>query len=146
MKTALLISVLLASFATTATAGKYVWTSGWGQGVTEYLVDDGNKNELNISCPDESGAISGYATINGNLYSSDDGGFNVIVDGEAYNNPFKTDCNVCAANFPFFWSALRKANNIKIEAGGKTVVLPTKNVGKVLPSLKSKNNTCRIAE
>lgn len=33
-------------------AGTYEWTSGWGMGVSEHLVDDGNGNELNISCPE----------------------------------------------------------------------------------------------
>lgn len=91
-------------------------------GVSEHLVDDGNGNELNISCPDyeEDGYVRAYASIGGRQYSSEEGsGFDVIVDGETYNNPFFTDCRVCGANFPSFWETLRQANHLKLMADGK---------------------------
>lgn len=49
------------------------WHSGWGMGITEYLVDDGRGNQLNISCPDhtEDGYVRAYATIGGKSYSSE---------------------------------------------------------------------------
>ncbi|MEN1415844.1 hypothetical protein AAIG96_28650 [Pseudomonas aeruginosa] len=127
--------------------GRFKWTTGYAQGVEEHLVDDGNGNELNISCPDDSeSAVSAYATIAGRQYSSnDDIGFDVIVDGTTYSNPFFTDCHVCGANFPGFWAALRKANNLQVSAEGKTVKLPTKNLSQVLLPLNSKKNLCRSA-
>lgn len=131
-----------------AYAGTYEWTSGWGMGVSEHLVDDGNGNELNISCPDyeEDGYVRAYAIIGGRQYSSDkSNGFDVIVDGETYSNPFFTDCRVCGANFPGFWAALRKANNLKLAAGGQTVNLPTKNISSVLQPLGSPENNCHSA-
>ncbi|WP_309140094.1 hypothetical protein [Pseudomonas sp. PDM25] len=39
--------------ASTASAGTNEWTADWAQGVSKYLVDDGNDNELNISCSNE---------------------------------------------------------------------------------------------
>ncbi|MGU1440777.1 hypothetical protein ACSEOI_02240, partial [Pseudomonas aeruginosa] len=124
--------LLLCSLLTCASAhaGTYEWTSGWGMGISEHLVDDGNGNELNISCPnyEEDGYVRAYASIGGQQYSSTEGnGFDVIVDGETYSNPFFTDCRACGANFPGFWEALRKANNLKLAAGGQTVNLPTKS-------------------
>ncbi len=142
----LLLCSLLAG--TGAHAGTYEWTSGWGMGVSEHLVDDGNGNELNISCPDyeEDGYVRAYASIGGRQYSSDEGnGFDVIVDGETYSNPFFTDCRVCGTNFPGFWEALRKANNLKLAAGGRTVNLPTKNISSVLQPLGSLENSCHSA-
>jgi hypothetical protein len=67
MKRTLICAALAALMSGTAVAGTYEWTSGWGMGVSEHLVDDGNGNELNISCPDyeEQGYVSAYATING---------------------------------------------------------------------------------
>jgi hypothetical protein len=145
-KNILLGSLFALAACNVAFAGTYEWTSGWGMGVSEHLVDDGNSNSLNISCPDEEGAVAAYATINGVDYSSDgEPSFDVIVDGEVYSNPFYTDCHVCGANFPGFWEALRKANNLKLSAGGKTVVLPTKNIAQVLKPLASKENSCRSA-
>ncbi|MDH4567192.1 hypothetical protein E8E95_10925 [Pseudomonas sp. BN414] len=142
----LLLCSLLAG--TGAHAGTYEWTSGWGMGVSEHLVDDGNGNELNISCPDheEDGYVRAHASIGGRQYSSDEGnGFDVIVDGETYSNPFFTDCRVCGTNFPGFWEALRKANNLKLAAGGQTVNLPTKSISSVLQPLGSPENSCHSA-
>ena len=134
----------------TAWAGTYEWTSGWAQGVTEHRVDDGNGNELNISCPDDdTQSLSAYATIDGKQYASNDssgGGFDVIVDGKRYSNPFDTDCEVCSDIFKNdFYLALRKANNLQLSVAGKTVKLPTKSLKKVILPLKSKGNVCRAA-
>lgn len=144
----LLLASLLSYIATsTAFAGTYEWTVGYTQGVAEHLVDDGNGNELNISCPDDDErSVTAYATIAGKQYSSDTGdGFDVIVDGTRYSNPFFTDCHACDANFPVFWAALRKANSLQINADGKNVKLPTKNLKKVFLPLSSKENLCRSA-
>lgn len=131
----------------TALAGTYEWTSGYGQGVEEHQVDDGNGNELNIACPnDDESAVSASATIAGKRYLSDDNiGFDVIVDGTTYSNPFFTDCHACGSNFPGFWAALRKANNLQLSAEGKTVKLPTKNLANTLRPYNSKQNLCRSA-
>lgn len=146
-KKLLLAAVLTTAAASTASAGTYEWTSGYAQGVQEHLVDDGNGNELNISCPDDGeSAVSAYATIAGKQYSSsDDIGFDVIVDGVFYSNPFFTDCHACGSNFPGFWAALRRANNLQLSAEGKTVKLPTKNLSEVLQPLNSNKKLCRSA-
>lgn len=143
-KALLLTAILGCTVAGAALAGTYEWTSGFAQGVTENMVDDGNGNDLNISCPsDEGESLSAYATIAGKEYTSDSGGFDVIVDGDLYNNPFYTECNVCNINFPTFWEALLKANSLQLSAGGKTVNLPTKNLKQVLLPLNYKDNACR---
>lgn len=146
----LMCSLLACSIAS---AGTYEWTTGWGMGVSEHMVDDGNGNELNISCPDyeEDGAVRAYATIAGKQYSSEEGAmsgdrsFDVIVDGEHYSNPFFTDCRACGANFPAFWQALRQANRLQLVGGGHTINLPTTNIAAVLTPLDSPENSCRSA-
>lgn len=148
MNPKLLLTALLGTLLSSTTqAGTYEWTSGWGQGVTENLVDDGNGNGLNISCSSEDDqAVRAYASIAGQEYSSEEGeGFDVIVDGTTYSNPFFTDCHACGANFPGFWAALRRANNLQLSAEGKTVKLPTKNLSQTLQPLNSKKNHCRSA-
>ncbi|MBB4868275.1 hypothetical protein HNP46_007198 [Pseudomonas nitritireducens] len=145
--TLLIASALAAVSISTAHAGTYEWTSGWGQGITEHIVDDGNGNGLNISCSSEDDqAVKAYASIRGKEYSSEsEQGFDVIVDGTTFSNPFFTDCRACGANFPGFWAALRKVNNLQISANGQTVKLPTKNIAKVLRPLNSKENACKSA-
>ncbi|PYC29607.1 hypothetical protein DMO17_02615 [Aquipseudomonas alcaligenes] len=148
MKNNLLMVTLISSLmASTASAGTNEWTAGWGMGASEHLIDDGNSNSLNVSCPDDpEGHVSAYATIGGKEYSSeDDIGFDVIVDGVIYRHPFYTDCRACDASFPGFWQALRKANRLELMAEGKVVRLSTNNIAAVLPALDSPENTCRSA-
>ncbi|WP_152224110.1 hypothetical protein [Pseudomonas sp. SCB32] len=148
MNKKLLLTALLGTLLSSATqAGTYEWTSGFAQGVTEHLVDDGNGNGLNISCSSDDGqAVRAYASIAGQEYSSEsDEGFDVIVDGVTYSNPFFTDCHACGSNFPGFWAALRRANNLQITAHGKTVKLPTKNLSRELLPLSSQENACKSA-
>lgn len=130
-----------------ALAGTHQWTSEWAQGVSEYMVDDGNGNELNISCPnDTDSSTTAFATVAGKqISSSDDVGFDVIIDGVTYSNPFFTDCRACSNAFPAFWSALRKTKNLQISNGVKTVKLPTANLAKILLSLNSPENFCKSA-
>lgn len=73
MNQKLLLTALLGTLLSSTTqAGTYEWTSGWGQGVTEYLVDDGNGNGLNIACSSEDDqAVRAYASISGQEYSSE---------------------------------------------------------------------------
>lgn len=137
---------LLAS--ATAQAGQYEWTAGWGMGVSEYAVNDGNANELVIACPDspEQGAIRASASINGRMYySGENAGFDVLVDGERFTDPFNTECRVCADIFLDFWPSLRAANRLQLSADGVVVNLPTKKIRNVLPALEDAQNTCRTA-
>ncbi|MFL3985176.1 hypothetical protein LER60_32125, partial [Pseudomonas aeruginosa] len=79
---------------TSAQAGTYEWTPGWGMGVSEHLVDDGNGNELIISCPDyeEDGYVRAYASIGGRQYSSEEGsGFDVMRVSEILCNRLMSD-------------------------------------------------------
>lgn len=145
MNQKLLLTALLGTLlSSVAQAGTSTWTASYTQSVEEHLVDDGNGNQLNITCPDDGeSAVSAYATIAGKQYSSERDGFDVIVDGTTFSNPFYTDCEACSASFPGFWAALRKANSLQLSAGGQTVKLPTQNLPQVLQPLTSKKNLCR---
>ncbi|RON49603.1 hypothetical protein [Pseudomonas frederiksbergensis] len=148
MKQKLLLAFFLGcSITSTVSAGTYEWTSDWAQGVSEYLVDDGNGNELNISCSNEEGhPVTAFATIGGKQFSSDDEvGFDVIIDGVGYSNPFFTDCHACGNAFPAFWKALRNANHLQISDEHKTVNLSSKNLANVVLPLDSSENSCKSA-
>ncbi|WP_346796054.1 hypothetical protein R5M92_11335 [Halomonas sp. Bachu 37] len=145
-----IIALSISALASPAMAGSYEWTAGWGMGVSEYHVSDGNNNELHISCPDDeySGYISATATINGKMYSSSNqsgDGFDVIVDGEVYSNPFFTDCRVCGDIFHSFWEPFRNANNLLVSVEGEMVRLPTTNLSDVLHPLESELNSCHAS-
>lgn len=142
---ALATAGLLAAGA--ATADSPEWVSGWGMGVTEYSVNDGRGNDLYIACPDgEYEHVTAYATVNGNTKSSEEQpGFTVIVDGETYDNPFFTDCRVCAAIFEDFWGALTKAEHLQIKVDGHIATLPTKKINQVVLPLNHPENSCTSA-
>jgi hypothetical protein len=127
--------------------GSYEWTSGWGMGVSEYQVDDGNGNALIISCPDYDDPISAFASIEGKEYWSNDlPGFDVIIDGKRYHNPFFTNCRVCSTTFRnVFWEALRTTHHLHLTAEGVTVTLPTKKLKSSIPAISDSDNTCRVA-
>ena len=133
---------------TTAYADSGVWSSGWAMGTSEYAVDDGNGNELVIACPnDEARYISARATIQGHGYSSEsEQGFDVIVDGKSFSNPFNTDCRACSNIFKHeFWQALRNASRLQLSAQGRTINLPTSNLKAVLPALDAEESSCQAA-
>ncbi|UJJ30518.1 hypothetical protein [Halopseudomonas maritima] len=136
-----LISVLSISSVSAAE-----WTSGWAMGTTEYTINDGNQNELLIACSDDDGKyVQAYATIDGQVYSSEkDPGFNVILDGTEYTNPFDTYCNICGQLFPSFWEHLRTAKTLQISQRGQTVSLPTTGIDVIKP-LDHPENTCRAS-
>lgn len=124
-------------------AGTYEWTEGWGMGVSEYSVDDGNGIELSIACSPERGVSAGLSLPGQYISSDDQPGFDLLVDGELYSNPFFTDCRVCDANFrEAFWDALREANKLKVVINERVINLPTTNLGEVLPSQDDPNNVC----
>lgn len=145
---ALLVAALGCLITSTASAGTNTWTTGWAMGTSEYAVDDGNGNELVIACSDEEERyVSASTTVNGKVYSSEDAqGFDVIVDGKSFSNPFNTDCRACSSIFSNeFWGALRTANRLQISAQGKLINLPTQNLKTVLPAQDDQNNSCRAA-
>ena len=148
----LITATLILTLSANLYAGTYEWTEGYGMGVTEYLVDDGNENSLVISCPpDSEEGISAYAHIQGKDYSSKDidspnGSFDVIVDGKEFSNPFYTNCHACGDIFrSTFWPALRNANRLQVSVEGKIFNLPVRNLKKLLKPLDHPENTCTSA-
>ena len=147
MKHSLRASALLSVMAlTTIPATAAEWTSGYGMGTTEYTVTDESGNELYIACPGSDGEyVHAYAKIHGQSYSSkNDPGFNVILDGTEYGNPFDTMCRICGQAFPSFWEHLRTAQTLQISQDGQTVTLPTTGID-VLKPLNHPENTCQSA-
>lgn len=140
-----ILALLLITFSALSHAAPNVWKSGFGQGKTEFFVGDEQTNYLNFACgADEDPPIAASATINGKpFYSNDDeGGFDVIVDGVEYENPFNVDCRVCASNFETFWKALRKAGKIEIKSAGQSAQIPVKGLSQLLKPYKSDQNPC----
>lgn len=143
-------SVYAAACAMLISAGPSIagpsWTAGWGMGVAEYAVEDADGNALLISCPEED-YISAEAVIRGDTYRSEaDSGFDVIVDGVRYSNPFFTDCRVCGDIFRSeFWDAFRTAKSIQVVGKRGSFDLPTAGLREATRSLSDVANSCHPA-
>lgn len=104
------------------------WSSGWGQGTSEYTAVVNEQNNLYIACNDTR-KVSMTATVQGKEYGSYAGqAFTIIVDGSQYDAPYETESRVGENNFFDMW--------------GKQLALPTKEVASVLPATNTPKFDC----
>lgn len=135
MKTIILISSLLLSTYAHAYGEAGRWSSGWGQGTSEYTAAVDENNSLYIACNDIN-AVTMTAKIAGKEYGSyGTQSFDLIVDGTRYPTPYETSSRIGANNFYQMWNQLRKAKTITLETqDGKTLALPTAEAANALPA------------
>ena len=119
------------------------WTTGWGQGTSEYIAEVDTKNGLNIACNDIN-PVRMMATVNGKEYGSfASQSFNLVVDGVRYSTPYETNSRLGANNFAQMWNQLRQAKTITLETqDGQTLALPTAGVADALPATNSREFGC----
>lgn len=122
------------------------WSSGWGQGVSEYVVVSG-KTQLYIACSNYDELASVTLTVNGRDYGMDPNPpFDLIVDGKILSAFYNTSSHVGSNNFNYGWAAIRKAKTLQVRPqGGKLINLPVQGASKVLPAAGSKGFSCRTA-
>ena len=146
LQTQLFHGLLIAFFPLATLAATYEWSSGYGQGTTEYHVDDGNGNSLAIWCPHGSAkSASAQMITRGFYYNSpkDTIEMSFVIDGVEFDDPFNTSCRACENNFvQSFWPALIKANNLFVRADGYEVRFPTKGLRDELLPLNDPANPC----
>ena len=119
------------------------WSSGWGQGTTEYTAVVDAHNSLYIACSDIA-KVSMTATVKGQEYGSYAAkGFSLIVNGSEYSAPYETSSRVGENNFYDMWAKLRKAKSITIvTADGQKLALPVKGVSVTLPATNTSAFSC----
>lgn len=122
------------------------WSSGWGQGVSEYTAVVSKGNALYIACSDDQ-PVSMKLTVNGVEYGADSKkGFNLVFDGKEIETPYETNSRVGENNFDYAWKALRTAKTLQaITSNGKKLNLPTKGVAKALPAWGKPGYSCKSA-
>lgn len=119
------------------------WSSGWGQGTSEYTVVDASGNALYIACSEDR-PVSMSLTVNGVEYGSYQGkGFDLLIDGKEVQTPYDTASRVGADNFLYAWDALRKATTLQARTeDGQLVSLPTRGSAKTLPAWGTPEFSC----
>lgn len=120
------------------------WSSGWGQGVSEYTVVDAKQNTLYIACSDMDTAHM-TLTIGKKQYGyQEDKGFSLIIDGKQVDAPYDTSSRVGSGNFNYAWDAMRKAKTLQAKTDdGLVISLPLVGVAKTLPPRSAKDFPCK---
>lgn len=141
---AVLAGSLLAPAASLAFGEVGVWSSGWGQGVSEYTVVDAKNNALYIACSEDF-PVSMSLTVAGQEYGGNGKDFDLVIDGKEISQPYETSSRVGANNFFFMWDAMRKARQLQAKTSdGKVVNLPVKGIAKVLPATNAADFPCKV--
>lgn len=118
------------------------WSSGWGQGVSEYTVVDAKQNALYIACGSDPATMT--LTLGGKQYGyGSQVGFSLIIDGKQIDAPYETESRLGSGNFRYAWNAIRKAKTLQAKTdNGKLISLPLAGAAKVLPASKAKDFPC----
>ncbi|WP_258134382.1 hypothetical protein [Escherichia coli] len=133
----ILTAAILAS-ASTAHALPNMWTSGFGQGVTEYIITSPDKVVFNLNCtgnPDAQNILqhSVWLTLpdGTSVNSSDDGTeITVVMDNSQYPLPSFLGWRNCDNAWVSFINALSQAANFDVYVNDK-------KVGSFSPGLKN---------
>ncbi|WP_146142897.1 hypothetical protein [Halomonas sp. ND22Bw] len=139
-------SAALLSTSVLAFGERGQWSSGWGQGTSEYMAVNQYGDELYIACnPYEPVSMTltvGDRTYGGGRYA--DGDFSLIIDGTEVQTPYDTVSRVGANNFFYAWENLRSATSIvALTSDGVHVELPSKGSFDALPEAFTEGYPCR---
>lgn len=140
---ALVLAVLLPAGSAMAYGEAGRWSSGWGQGTTEYAAVVDEHNQLYIACNDLR-KVRMTATVNGTQYGgTDQPGFAIVIDGQRFDEPYDTESQVGESNFFLLWDKLRSAKAVGVvTADGQQLALPTQDAASVLPATQSADFEC----
>lgn len=99
LASAIALSAFVLHTSAFAFGEKGTWSSGWGQGVSEYTAVNQAGDEIYIACSNMQ-PVSINLTVNGKSYGSgDDGGFDLILDGKTVQKPYETASRVGSNSF-----------------------------------------------
>lgn len=123
------------------------WKQGFGQGVTEYNIQNATGDTFTIACDGnaESGeGVSVYATSKSIQYGAGNKKtFKLFVDNKEHDSMQQVDTDAGASLFWESWNTIRKAKELQIKTSdGKVIVFTFTNAGSILPAKGSKTSTC----
>lgn len=120
------------------------WSSGWGQGVSEYTVVTQSGDSLYIACSEDQ-PVSMTLKLKGKEYGSySQQGFDLVINGMEIQTPYATDSRVGSNNFTYAWDALRKASHLRAKTtDGQKVDLPVKGITTALPAWGTPEFVCK---
>lgn len=128
-----LVPAMAQAFGNTTT-----WVSGWGQGVSEFVIKGKGQSQLYLACEDGGSAPATiiFTDARGHEFNMDTGKtLQVQVDGDDVIDISDSDSRVGENNLAFAWQALRTGKQVTVSGEGVRPATFTLNgAGKVLPA------------
>jgi len=125
------------------------WTSGWGQGVSEFVIKGKGQSQLYLACDDAGSqpATLIFTDASGHQVSIDSGKrLQVRIDGGEPVDISDSDSRVGENNLAFAWQALRTGNQVLVSGDGVRPALFTLNgAGNVLPAFNTQGCVSKLA-
>ncbi|MFH5028738.1 hypothetical protein ACHHZ2_11235 [Citrobacter freundii complex sp. 2024EL-00237] len=113
------------------------WSSGWGQGVSEFVIKGKGQSQLYLSCEDYGSqpATVIFTDANGHEVSMDeDKNLQVSIDGGESIDISESDSRVGSNNLVLAWAQLRKGKQVSVTGDGvKPATFTLAGAAKVLP-------------
>lgn len=120
-----------------AFGNKDTWSSGWGQGVSEFVIKGKGQSQLYLSCEDYGSqpATVIFTDANGHEVSMDeDKNLQVRIDGGELVDISESDSRVGSNNLVLAWTQLRNGKQVSVSGEGvKPATFTLAGVAKVLP-------------
>lgn len=139
--TASLLAYVLFPTVALAFGNTNFWTSGWGQGVSEFVIKGKGQLQLYLACEDEGTrpATVIFTDARGHRTSMDDGKtLQVQIDSGENLDISDSDSRVGGNNLAFAWDAMRAGKQVTVSGDGVRPTTFTLNgAGKVLPAFNT---------
>ncbi|NRF57590.1 hypothetical protein [Citrobacter europaeus] len=142
MKQKILLSTLLISVLTPAVSqasgNRDVWVSGWGQGVSEFVILGKGQSQLYLTCEDTGSraATLSFTDEKGHQVRMDNGqSLDMKIDDEKPVSVSDSESHVGSDNVAWAWDKLRTGKRVIVFGEGvKAAVFTLNGAGKVLPA------------
>lgn len=137
MMHSLLLTCALMPAIAQAFGNQNTWSSGWGQGVSEFVIKGKGQSQLYLSCEDYGSqpATVIFTDANGHEVSMDeDKNLQVSIDGGESIDISESDSRVGSNNLVLAWTQLRNGKQVSVSGEGvKPATFTLAGATKVLP-------------
>nr|WP_049010723.1 hypothetical protein [Enterobacter kobei] len=114
------------------------WTRGWGQEVSEFVINGKGQSQLSLTCEDYGSqpATVIFTDASGHQVSMDgDKSLQVSIDGAAPIDISESESRVGGNNLTQAWAQLRNGKQVSVTGDGvKTATFTLAGAAKVLPA------------
>lgn len=137
MMHSLLLTCALMPAIAQAFGNQNTWSSGWGQGVSEFVIKGKGQSQLYLSCEDYGSqpATVIFTDANGHEVSMDeDKNLQIRIDGGEPIDISESDSRVGSNNLVLAWTQLRNGKQVSVSGEGvKPATFTLAGAAKVLP-------------